>query len=125
MAVGGMPVMMPNSRDVYKIGERCIECEFEILSVLPWVRRQLVAERYSTKRVFIAGDAAHLTSPTGGFGMNTGIQDAVNLSWKLAAMVKGWGASTSWLHTTTSSGPSAYATSPNSPGICSACWRRE
>ena len=67
------------------------EFDFEILSILPWVRRQLVAQRYGTKRVFLAGDAAHLTSPTGGFGMNTGIQDAVNLSWKLEAALKGWG----------------------------------
>ena len=67
------------------------EFDFEILSVLPWVRRQLVADRYRQGRVFIAGDAAHLTSPTGGFGMNTGILDAVNLSWKLAAVVQGWG----------------------------------
>jgi 2-polyprenyl-6-methoxyphenol hydroxylase-like FAD-dependent oxidoreductase len=67
------------------------EFDFEILSVLPWVRRQLVADRYGRGRVFIAGDAAHLTSPTGGFGMNTGILDAVNLSWKLAARVQGWG----------------------------------
>jgi 2-polyprenyl-6-methoxyphenol hydroxylase-like FAD-dependent oxidoreductase len=65
--------------------------DFEILSMLPWIRRQLVADRYGTKRVFVAGDAAHLTSPTGGFGMNTGIQDAVNLSWKLAATLDGWG----------------------------------
>jgi 2-polyprenyl-6-methoxyphenol hydroxylase-like FAD-dependent oxidoreductase len=65
--------------------------EFEILSTLPWIRRQLVAESYRKGRVFIAGDAAHLTSPTGGFGMNTGIQDAVNLSWKLAATLDGWG----------------------------------
>ena len=64
---------------------------FEILSIMPWVRRELVADRYSTGRVFIAGDAAHLTSPTGGFGMNMGIQDAVDLSWKLEAMLKGWG----------------------------------
>jgi len=64
--------------------------EFEILSMLPWVRRQLVANQYGKGRVFIAGDAAHLTSPTGGFGMNTGILDAVNLSWKLAAAVQGW-----------------------------------
>lgn len=67
------------------------EFDFEILSMLPWVRRQLVADHYRKGRVFIAGDAAHLTSPTGGFGMNTGILDAVNLSWKLAAMVQGWG----------------------------------
>lgn len=67
------------------------EFDFEILSMLPWIRRQLVADRYGTNRVFVAGDAAHLTSPTGGFGMNTGIQDAVNLSWKLAATLDGWG----------------------------------
>jgi hypothetical protein len=65
--------------------------DFEILSMLPWIRRQLVADSYGRGRVFIAGDAAHLTSPTGGFGMNTGIQDAVNLSWKLAACIDGWG----------------------------------
>ena len=67
------------------------EFEFEILSVLPWVRRELVAERYRNGRGFIAGDAAHVMSPTGGFGMNTGIGDAVDLSWKLAATIEGWG----------------------------------
>jgi 2-polyprenyl-6-methoxyphenol hydroxylase-like FAD-dependent oxidoreductase len=65
--------------------------EFEILSVLPWVRRELVADRYRGGRGFIAGDAAHVMSPTGGFGMNTGIQDVVDLSWKLAAVIQGWG----------------------------------
>ena len=53
--------------------------------MLRWVRRELVADRYGTDRVFIAGDAAHLMSPTGGFGMNTGMQDAVDLGWKLEA----------------------------------------
>lgn len=57
--------------------------DFEILSIMPWVRRELVADRFRSGRVFLAGDAAHLMSPTGGFGMNTGIQDAVDLSWKL------------------------------------------
>jgi 2-polyprenyl-6-methoxyphenol hydroxylase-like FAD-dependent oxidoreductase len=72
---------------------RAVGCDFdfEILSVLPWVRRELVAERYRNGRGFIAGDAAHVMSPTGGFGMNTGIQDVVDLSWKLAAMIEGWG----------------------------------
>jgi 2-polyprenyl-6-methoxyphenol hydroxylase-like FAD-dependent oxidoreductase len=65
--------------------------DFEILSVLPWVRRELVAERYRDGRGFIAGDAVHVMSPTGGFGMNTGIQDVVDLSWKLAATIEGWG----------------------------------
>ncbi|HJT05311.1 MAG TPA: FAD-dependent monooxygenase, partial [Stellaceae bacterium] len=64
---------------------------FEILSVLPWVRRELVAERFGDGRGFIAGDAAHMMSPTGGFGMNTGIGDAVDLCWKLAATLAGWG----------------------------------
>ena len=64
--------------------------DYEILSVMRWVRRELVADGYGTDRVFIAGDAAHLMSPTGGFGMNTGIQDAVDLSWKLTAAVRGW-----------------------------------
>ncbi len=65
--------------------------DFEILSVLPWVRRELIADRYRGGRGFIAGDAAHVMSPTGGFGMNTGIQDVVDLSWKLAAVLEGWG----------------------------------
>ena len=64
---------------------------FEILSIMPWVRRELVVDRFGEGRAFIAGDAAHLTSPTGGFGMNMGIQDAVDLSWKLAARLGGWG----------------------------------
>ena len=67
--------------------------DYEILSIMPWVRRELVADRYGTDRVFIAGDAAHLMSPTGGFGMNTGIQDAVDLGWKLEAAVRGWAGS--------------------------------
>jgi 2-polyprenyl-6-methoxyphenol hydroxylase-like FAD-dependent oxidoreductase len=64
--------------------------DYEILSVMRWVRRELVADSYGTKRIFIAGDAAHLMSPTGGFGMNTGIQDAIDLGWKLEARVRGW-----------------------------------
>jgi 2-polyprenyl-6-methoxyphenol hydroxylase-like FAD-dependent oxidoreductase len=65
--------------------------ELEILSVLRWQRAELVAERYRNGRAFICGDACHLTSPTGGLGMNTGIGDAVDLSWKLDAALAGWG----------------------------------
>jgi 2-polyprenyl-6-methoxyphenol hydroxylase-like FAD-dependent oxidoreductase len=65
--------------------------DYEILSVMRWVRRELVADRYGRGRVLIAGDAAHLMSPTGALGMNTGIQDAVDLGWKLEAAVRGWG----------------------------------
>jgi 2-polyprenyl-6-methoxyphenol hydroxylase-like FAD-dependent oxidoreductase len=64
---------------------------YEVLSVLPWKRRELVAKSYGGPRVFIAGDAAHQMSPTGGLGMNTGIGDAVDLGWKLGAMLQGWG----------------------------------
>ena len=67
------------------------EFDHEILSVMRWVRRELVADRFGTGRIFIAGDAAHLMSPTGGFGMNTGIGDAVDLAWKLDAVIQGWG----------------------------------
>ena len=63
----------------------------EILSVTPWERRDVVAERYGVGRVLIAGDAAHQCSPTGGLGMHTGIEEVVNLAWKLAAVFEGWG----------------------------------
>jgi hypothetical protein len=59
--------------------------------MMPWIRRELVADSYGTRRAFIAGDAAHLTSPTGAFGMNMGIQDSVDLAWKLEACLRGWG----------------------------------
>lgn len=55
-----------------------------------WATHNLVADRYREGRVFIAGDAAHLHPPTGGLGLNTGIMDASNLGWKLAAYLKGW-----------------------------------
>ncbi|MBC9000332.1 FAD-dependent monooxygenase, partial [Pseudomonas sp. N40(2020)] len=48
------------------------------------------AERYRVGRVLLAGDAAHIHPPTGGQGMNLGVQDAFNLGWKLAAAVNGW-----------------------------------
>ena len=68
--------------------------DFEILSMMPWSRRELIAESYGSQRVFLVGDAAHQLSPTGGFGMNTGIQEAVDIAWKLDAVVRGWGGPT-------------------------------
>ena len=67
-------------------------CSFprEILVANPWFTHLLLAERYQGGRVFLAGDAAHQYIPTGGYGMNTGIGDAVDLGWKLAAAVKGF-----------------------------------
>jgi 2-polyprenyl-6-methoxyphenol hydroxylase-like FAD-dependent oxidoreductase len=65
--------------------------DVEILGSQDWLAGlALVAERYQHGRVLICGDAAHLFTPTGGFGMNTGIDDAANLAWKLAAAVHGW-----------------------------------
>ncbi len=65
--------------------------EFEMLYVGRWTQRLMLADSYSTNRVFIAGDAAHLVIPTGGLGMNTGVGDAIDLSWKLASTLGGWG----------------------------------
>ena len=62
-----------------------------ILVANPWFTHLLLAERYRAGRVFLAGDAAHQYIPTGGYGMNTGIGDAIDLGWKLAAAVKGFG----------------------------------
>jgi 2-polyprenyl-6-methoxyphenol hydroxylase-like FAD-dependent oxidoreductase len=64
----------------------------EVLSLGTWMAgRTLVAERFRQGRVLLAGDAAHLFTPTGGLGYNTAIEDAVNLGWKLAALVNGSG----------------------------------
>jgi 2-polyprenyl-6-methoxyphenol hydroxylase-like FAD-dependent oxidoreductase len=65
--------------------------KYEMLSCSPWRQNLLLADRYRHQRVFIAGDAAHLVIPTGGLGMNTGVGDAFDLSWKLAATLQGWG----------------------------------
>jgi 2-polyprenyl-6-methoxyphenol hydroxylase-like FAD-dependent oxidoreductase len=64
-------------------------CEFDHVGF--WDLRVAVAERYQAGRVFIAGDAAHSHPPYGGFGLNNGLEDAVNLGWKLAAKLEGWG----------------------------------
>jgi 2-polyprenyl-6-methoxyphenol hydroxylase-like FAD-dependent oxidoreductase len=65
---------------------------YEMLYVGEWRQNLLLADRYGDgQRVFLAGDAAHLVIPTGGLGMNTGVGDAVDLSWKLAAVLERWG----------------------------------
>jgi 2-polyprenyl-6-methoxyphenol hydroxylase-like FAD-dependent oxidoreductase len=65
---------------------------FEIVGHMTWTAGQaFVADSFGHGRVMLAGDSVHLFTPTGGFGVNTGVDDAVNLGWKLAALVQGWG----------------------------------
>jgi 2-polyprenyl-6-methoxyphenol hydroxylase-like FAD-dependent oxidoreductase len=66
-------------------------CDIDIRYVVPWHHNLLVANRYRDRRIFLAGDAVHLVIPAGGLGMNTGIGDAFDLSWKLAGVVNEWG----------------------------------
>jgi 2-polyprenyl-6-methoxyphenol hydroxylase-like FAD-dependent oxidoreductase len=65
--------------------------DYEMLYVGEWKQNLLLADGYGQGRVFLAGDAVHLMIPTGGLGMNSGVGDAVDLSWKLAAVLQGWG----------------------------------
>ena len=67
------------------------DVDIEILSRDEWTAHQLMATQYRVGSVFLAGDACHLHPPFGGFGMNMGIGDALDLGWKLAATLSGWG----------------------------------
>ena len=82
----------PEEIDASGVLARIVGAEFpyELIAVNSWVRRKLVTAAYRHGRVFLAGDCAHQSTPTGGTGMNTGIGDAVDLGWKLAAAVQGW-----------------------------------
>ncbi len=68
-----------------------VPVRYEMLYCGEWRQNLLLADRYRSGRVFLAGDAVHLVIPAGGLGMNTGVGDAFDLSWKLAAMLEGWG----------------------------------
>jgi hypothetical protein len=63
---------------------------YEVLSVTPWRRSEMLASRYLDGRVILVGDSAHTMSPTGGMGMNTGIQEVLDLGWKLEGALHGW-----------------------------------
>ncbi|RWI57083.1 MAG: FAD-monooxygenase [Mesorhizobium sp.] len=65
--------------------------EMEIVGTDPWVAHRLIADRYAAGRIYLAGDACHLHPPFGGFGLNMGLGDAVDLGWKMAATLQGWG----------------------------------
>jgi 2-polyprenyl-6-methoxyphenol hydroxylase-like FAD-dependent oxidoreductase len=67
------------------------EFDLDLIGIAPWFAGfTLVAEKFAKDRVFLAGDAAHLFTPTGGMGYNTSVDDAVNLGWKLAGVIRGW-----------------------------------
>jgi 2-polyprenyl-6-methoxyphenol hydroxylase-like FAD-dependent oxidoreductase len=64
---------------------------FKIDSTVPWRRSETLADKFHAGRVVLAGDALHTMSPTGGMGMNTGMQEVMDLGWKLEALIRGWG----------------------------------
>ena len=68
-----------------------VPVKYDMLYVGEWQQNLLLADRYGKGRVFLAGDAVHLMIPTGGLGMNSGVGDAIDLAWKLAATLQGWG----------------------------------
>jgi hypothetical protein len=68
-----------------------IEIPYQVLSSDEWIASSLLADRYFDRRVFLIGDACHLHPPFGGYGMNMGIADGVDLGWKIAATIEGWG----------------------------------
>ena len=67
------------------------DIDVEVLATDPWQARMLLADRYRGARVLLVGDAAHLNPPWGGHGFNTCAGDALNIAWKLAAVLQGWG----------------------------------
>ncbi|MER3460900.1 MAG: 2-polyprenyl-6-methoxyphenol hydroxylase, partial [candidate division GAL15 bacterium] len=85
--------VVEDDAEMPRIFERVVRMpvRYELLYAGRWRQQLLLAERYRVGRVFLAGDAAHLVIPTGGLGTNTGVGDAADLAWKLAAVLKGWG----------------------------------
>ena len=77
--------------ELIRAGTGLRDLAIEIVGTDLWVAHRLVADRFRDRRVLLAGDACHLHPPFGGFGMNMGIGDAVDLGWKLAATLQGWG----------------------------------
>ena len=93
--------LRPDETDFAMVdGRKCIrdilgvhsDDHYQIISQENWIGRRMLADRFRDRRVFIAGDAAHLWVPFGGYGMNAGIADAMNLSWMLAGVLHGWAA---------------------------------
>lgn len=79
--------------DVDAMVRRCFgrPVHYAIEEKIVWTRKMTIADRFMDGRVFLAGDSCHAHPPNGGLGMNTGLQDSFDLSWKLAAVLQGWG----------------------------------
>jgi putative polyketide hydroxylase len=77
------------SAELVRMAAGVADLDVRILGIAPWIASAHVAEHYRHGRIFLAGDAAHEMPPTGGFGLNTGVQDVHNLAWKLAALLRG------------------------------------
>ena len=73
------------------IGDDTIDIPWHVVNAVPWRRSQCAASVFHSKRVVLAGDAAHTTSPTGGHGLNTSLGDCSDLGWMLPALLQGWG----------------------------------
>ena len=83
----------PASADIEQLITEAVgrRIPYGLIGVSPWVAHDLVAMSYRAGSAFLAGDAAHLNPPTGGFGLNTGMGDVIDLGWKLSAVLAGWG----------------------------------
>ena len=83
----------PTKEQIQRVGQEVlgVNIPLQVLSSSSYRVSSRVSESYRTGRLFLAGDASHLCPPTGGHNMNVGIGDAVNLAWKIAASLKGWG----------------------------------
>ena len=86
----GEPLTEHRCMDLVRGGLGDDSVELHYLGHRVWQPTALVADRYHSGRVFLAGDAAHVTTPEGGLGMNCGVADAHNLAWKLAGVLAGW-----------------------------------
>jgi 2-polyprenyl-6-methoxyphenol hydroxylase-like FAD-dependent oxidoreductase len=85
--------VVDNDADMQTMFEKTVAMpvKYEMLYVGQWKQNLLLADSYAQNRIFLSGDAVHLVIPTGGLGMNSGVGDAIDLSWKLAATLQGWG----------------------------------
>jgi 2-polyprenyl-6-methoxyphenol hydroxylase-like FAD-dependent oxidoreductase len=92
-----MPMRVPDSVKLDKAAAEDlirsatgIDLAYEVLSADEWSGNELIADRYRDRRIFLIGDACHLHPPLGGYGMNMGVSDSVDLGWKLAGVLRGW-----------------------------------